>query len=128
MTTITLKFWSKGAIERIYINDEDSQSLGYFERLTSTQERGRSSYYDRHRIAKGDNVEYSETYRFVGDDDIRDRLIAALGIAEREGDDWHNFTEISKKSRGGYPCWYGNTPKAEAARMRQERDRAAYVI
>ena len=127
MTTVTLKFWAKGNKERVYIND-GRESLGYFERITDAEERMPTSYYNRHRLAKGDAHEYSENYRFVGDDDIRQRLIAALEIVERVNDDYHNFTEVSKKARGGFPAWFGNTPKKEADKIRRTRDVAEYTI
>jgi len=128
MDEITLKFWAKGDRERVYVNNDDNQSLGYFERITDAEERMPNSYYDRHRLAKGDLYEYSESYRFVGSNDIRERIITSLQITEIDGDDWHNFTEVSKKAKGGFPCWYGNTPDDEAKRLQVERDAAVYVL
>lgn len=124
----TLNFWTKGDRERIYINDEDRQSLGYFERITDAEERMPDNYYDRHRLAKGDEYRYSERYNFSGDEALREAVIEALEITEVEGDAWHNFTEVSKKARNGYPCWFGNTPKKEADRLRRERDSAVYEM
>ena len=53
---ITLSWWMKGSIERIYVT-ADGEEAGYIEkREVGRRQRRGGSYYDRHRLVKGDNV------------------------------------------------------------------------
>lgn len=77
---ITLSTWTKGPHPRIYINC-GRESLGYLERRTETRERGTSSYYDRHRIAKGDrDVVVSDTVATSAPAALVARIDEAVGF------------------------------------------------
>lgn len=91
----------------------------------SSQARSASNgYYDAHRIAKGDTLEYSETVEFRGDRDLAIQCVEAIGAqlpkplvdahfafrpTSFQDREWSEF-EFLKGIAGGC-AWYGNTPK-----------------
>ena len=111
MTTYHLKYWTKATgrtsnpliaasqIERIYVNADDRSSLGYFERRTSTAERGNASYYDRHRSAKGDTVETAERYSSTVPAAAEAAILKAAGIDDGD-DEWGRFATLTEHARG----------------------------
>lgn len=61
-------------MRRFYVGDS------YIQHTVQTCSRGRSSYYDRHRSAKGDDFEWWDIFSFEGDEDaLKDALVAATG-------------------------------------------------
>jgi len=136
----TLNYWSKvngQRIERVYVNRVDAdESLGYWERRTSEMPRTPFNYYDRHRLAKGDDVTYvrhDTTFRQTGSYAEAD-LLAAIGVdataIQKADSDCGGslFGAIATRARNGHPNWYGNTPVKEKARLKRERDNAVFTI
>lgn len=75
---VIAKSWESknGNIERIYFNDENGKAFGYLE--TRRSQRGYDSYYDVHRHAKGDHVDYS--YKMVFEDkEVEKKIIEKFG-------------------------------------------------
>jgi hypothetical protein len=104
---VTLNSWSKlcGATElrRVYVNRAGTRdSLGYFERRAVETARGTGSYYDRHRIAKGDTTEVNDSpLRWVGPEGLGDTILTALNISAAQqqaagkiGDDFGVFEAL----------------------------------
>lgn len=132
MTTYHLKFWNKSCgstdIERIYVNGEDRSTLGYFEMRTLTEERGVDTYYDRHRIAKGDTVaEVERTYTTTVPADIAAAIYAAPSIAaaleaQKMDDGFARFYALKQHARGVQ--WMAWT----AAQKKELRERSQFTI
>jgi len=108
-TTYHLKFWSKsctgGLNARVYVNAEDRSTLGYFERRTAVSERQPGTPYDDHRIAKGDNREYSDTYSnnlpaAAVTSIFTAPSIAGLIAAAKIDDDYSRFQALLEHARG----------------------------
>jgi len=146
MTTITLKFWAKGTdlllkqqagteIQRVYVNRDDGESLGFWERRVEITGRGNETYYDRHRHCKGDAFVASDpVVRFVSDTLDEQAVLTAIGVGKVEIEQANKdiggglFVAVARKARNGHPSWYGNTPKKEKDRLRKERDNAVFTL
>lgn len=109
MTEYHLKLWSprgNGNLSRVYVTAEDGSSLGYFEERINERARGTDSYYDRHRIAKGDTVEETGcTYACTLDAEIAEKIYSAPEIkahmeAAKLVDDWQKFASLTNFARG----------------------------
>lgn len=113
-----LRYWSKASgmssnplipanqTVRIYVNGEDGSTLGYVERRMVEVERGRSSYYDRHRRAKGDTsvsaIDEATNHLPTG---ILPKILAAIATIEPQykrgfGDDLSEFFALQAFARG----------------------------
>ena len=115
-TEYSLKIWTKNCgnaeLHRVYLNADDGASIGYVQRKMVEQERGSSSYYDRHRAAKGDIYE-------VIADEISSTLspghLTSLWVAvgaKAEGDDLSKWFSLVGQVNG-----YGtDSPKVRRAR------------
>lgn len=76
---LTPKFWESqdGNTARMYFGDS------YLQRRIEEQPRGGASYYDRHRIAKGDTMAVvSDVVTWVGGDDLLATIRLAAGECE----------------------------------------------
>jgi hypothetical protein len=121
MTAYHLKSWSKmcGSVEidRIYVNADDRSSLGFIERRTATEVRGTDSYYDRHRVAKGDTeaVVSDKITTTVPAEALEKIIAAAIATDSRYGflattDDMGRFLALKEFTRG--IDWIGSRSKS----------------
>lgn len=132
MKTYHLKFWSKicgfTEIERIYVNADDGSSLGFFEMRILNEERGMDTYYDRHRIAKGDTVaETGRKYTTTFPADVAATIYGAPSIAaaieaQQGGDDYSRFHALKEHARG--VAWF----TSNKAQKKELRERAKFTI
>lgn len=126
MTKYHLNYWSKGDLTRIYVNDDARNSLGYFEERIRTAARGSSSYYDRHRLAKGDTeVELGREYTCTLPADAAAKIYAAPAIAENMKaaglvDDCQKFRSLSVHARGYSRHLIATKAKKTAQKNREE--------
>jgi hypothetical protein len=124
MTAYHLKFWSNGrGLSRIYVNAADRSSLGHIERRMITADRATDSYYDRHRIAKGDMTEVvSDTVTSTLPAGVEDRVVEAIrahtpAYAKAAlTDPMDRFFALDAHSRG-HDWFCDKTRKAELRRM-----------
>lgn len=141
--SVTLSFWSKGNIERIFVNALNGDSLGFFEMETTMRKRGVDSYYDRHRIAKGDLNILSYSLKFNSDVFTSEFLLNELNdqrpehIADLFDTAWNGLTingrefnwfSLAQMARNGYPSYYGNDPKAVVKSRKHLQATATYSI
>ena len=81
LNNVSFKEWTGRNIHRIYINDADRNSLGYFE--SRSQQSGKS-YYDNHRAIKGDSTVHSDATCHSDEQGVKD-LFEALTFVNADG-------------------------------------------
>lgn len=126
MTTYHLNFWSKTAngaqVERIYVNADDRSSLGFFEMRVETAERRADSYYDRHRLAKGDTtIETGRSFTTTLPAEAVSAIYSAPSIAQaiedqKIGDDFSRFYALKEHARG--IKWMASGAQAKALKAK----------
>jgi hypothetical protein len=80
-----LNFWQSktGEISRIYVNSTETRdSVGFFEKRTREIQRSGASYYDRHRIAKGDTTHCEINYSSTVPAEVAAKIGAAVNSVE----------------------------------------------
>lgn len=83
-------------VERIYVNIPGSrESAGYIERRCVVAGRKNDSYYDAHRIAKGDVGETVSDAVTVHCGDLSDQIATLLDGERREYKIWEHAREIA---------------------------------
>lgn len=158
MTMITLKFWSANSgtssnpliaantRERVYVQGERGETLGYFELREHAEERGSDSYYDAHRRSKGDTAEVvTDSVAWNGPAGMDAAILAAVAtqrpalLAELRipspadaafGDDrayWFR-RHVAVYAQGGFPPYFGVTPAPKRRLALKARDAARYEI
>lgn len=130
MTTYHLNFWSKTVngtqIERVYVNADDRSSLGYFEMRVTTAARGSDTYYDAHRLAKGDTtVETGRSYGTTLPSEAATAIYAAVGA---KGDDFDHFRSVKDHARGVSWIPYPAKTSAGRAERKQIKARQTFTI
>ncbi len=126
MTTYTLNLWTRGNVSRVYVNAADGSSLGFFQETIHEAARGTSTYYDAHRVAKGDAVtELGRDYTCTLTADVMAAIYAAPAIAadiERSGlaDDWQKFNSLCRHARGYAKALIGSKAQIAEAKKREK--------
>lgn len=125
MTKYHLKLWTKGDLSRVYVNAEDRSSLGYFEERVRVAARQSGSYYDNHRLAKGDTeVELGRDYVCTLATAIAAKIYAAPEIAadiaaSGKPDDWQFFNSLARFARGHAAILIGTKAQKAAQKARE---------
>lgn len=83
MTDFTLHYWSPNQnLERVYAKTLAGDDLGYFEQRATVRQRDPAgTYYDRHRLAKGETTDYMpHQTAWHGAAELRAAILAAIGL------------------------------------------------
>ena len=133
MTAISLNWWAKNGHEsRVYVNLAGSrESLGYFCKRTNYTARGNSSYYDRHRNAKGDDTVISdEPTQWFGPEGLDLLVLAAIGLTDERlagMDDWAVYRTLEENAAGFKTMGWGANKK-ETDRKNEARKHLVFEI
>ncbi len=107
-------------------------------KCTVRRQRGASSYYDRHRAAKGDTFETDEFYGELG---ITLRVARTVSEhrspvfgeakwaapADRSNDEWELFNSLEGHV-DGCCAWFGNTPKPLVKKIQAAQKSAVFTL
>jgi len=83
---VSLNSWTKGTIKRIYVNDANGRSVGYWQSRFGSQPRDLNNSYDRHRFIKEGsmaNSEWSELV-WVGEEGMDSKILTAIEAQETD--------------------------------------------
>lgn len=114
---------------------DDNKIIATFKKTTTASQRGHDSYYDVHRHAKGDHLNFEDHFEFKGNTDliikaIQDQLPA--GFCSWKMDrvtncNWEVYQYVQGLCVGG-SAWFGNSTKSDIAKIKKAQKNSTFEV